>query len=218
MFQASVPICYWGECVLTAAYLINRTPSNLLQGKTPYFMLFQQEPDFSHIKTFGCLCYVSVIPRSTDKFAARGKRCVFMGYPSGKKGWRVLDIETGKLFVSRDVVFQEDQFPLAVTTSLLDSSKESDVVHPAVFDTDPSCAPTSSLLPTSVKEGSQPIALDLPAPLGLPAADPVVRRSSRERVSNVRLRDFVCNTVLHQDPRSYFHFPFQSLSQVLLTL
>jgi len=33
-FQASLPIKFWGECVQTAAYLINRTPSSLLGGRS----------------------------------------------------------------------------------------------------------------------------------------------------------------------------------------
>ena len=50
-------------------------------------------------------------PRLKDKFASRNRRCVFLGYPSGKKGWRVYDLETYETFVSRDVVFCEDHFP-----------------------------------------------------------------------------------------------------------
>lgn len=56
-FQGSLPISFWGECVLTAGYLINRTPTPMLHGKTPYEMLHGQAPLYSHLKVFGCLCY-----------------------------------------------------------------------------------------------------------------------------------------------------------------
>ena len=36
---------------------------------------------------------------------------MFIGYPYGKKGWKVYDLETGDLFVSRDVIFDEQHFP-----------------------------------------------------------------------------------------------------------
>lgn len=56
-FQANLPIEFWGECVLTAAYLINRTPSMLLKGKTPYELLYSQAPSYGNIRVFGCLAY-----------------------------------------------------------------------------------------------------------------------------------------------------------------
>ena len=34
-----------------------------------------------------------------------------MGYPYGQKGWKVYDLETHEIFVSRDVTFFENQFP-----------------------------------------------------------------------------------------------------------
>lgn len=119
-FQGSLPIDFWGECILTAGYLINRTPSSLLDGKTPYEVLYRKPPDFGHLRIFGCLCYAHCQPR--DKFASRSRRCIFMGYPFGKKGWRLYDLETNDFFVSRDVVFFETQFPFAGTFDTPDPS------------------------------------------------------------------------------------------------
>ncbi|XP_010256211.1 PREDICTED: uncharacterized protein LOC104596654 [Nelumbo nucifera] len=108
-FQAHLPISFWGECVLTARYLINQTPSTLLGDKTPYEMLFEQSPSYKHLRVFGCLCFSHT--RDRDKFAARSRKCIFVGYPFGKKGWKLYDLESGDYFVSRDVVFSEAEFP-----------------------------------------------------------------------------------------------------------
>lgn len=42
-----------------------------------------------------------------------------MGYPYGKKGWTVYDLETNDLFVSRDVEFFETEFPFCESASCL---------------------------------------------------------------------------------------------------
>ncbi|KAJ4812357.1 Retroelement pol polyprotein-like [Rhynchospora pubera] len=109
-FQSNLPLEFWGECILTAAFLINRTPTPLLQNRTPYEMLFGKPPSYASIRTFGCMCYTHK-SRISDKFDSRSRRCVFVGYPFGKKGWQVYDLETKEFIVTRDVVFCEDEFP-----------------------------------------------------------------------------------------------------------
>ncbi|GJZ01314.1 retrovirus-related pol polyprotein from transposon TNT 1-94 [Tanacetum coccineum] len=86
-FQSSLPIDFWGECILIAAYLINHTPSSILNGKTPYTVLHSVEPPYNHLRTFGCLCYAHT--KTGDKFASCSRKCVFVGYPYGQKGCSV---------------------------------------------------------------------------------------------------------------------------------
>lgn len=59
LFQPNLPLHLWGHCLLTSRYLINRFPSTVLKGITPYEALFRIKPSYSHLKSFGCLCYVN---------------------------------------------------------------------------------------------------------------------------------------------------------------
>ena len=60
--QGSLSIDFWGDCVLTAGYLINWTPSMILDGKTPYEILYGHP---LHMSIFGCLgIYVMLIIRA----------------------------------------------------------------------------------------------------------------------------------------------------------
>lgn len=110
-FQANLPLTFWGECVLTAVHLINRTPTVANKGVTPYEMLYGKSPSYEHLRVFGCLYYMKTATKPNDKFAARATRCIFVGYPWGQKGWRVYNPSTREFSVSRDVKFYEHIFP-----------------------------------------------------------------------------------------------------------
>ncbi|KAL0353032.1 UNVERIFIED_CONTAM: Retrovirus-related Pol polyprotein from transposon RE2 [Sesamum angustifolium] len=49
MFQASLPIKFWGDAILTATYLINRTPTKVLNWQTPFEMLYGRPPQYGHL-------------------------------------------------------------------------------------------------------------------------------------------------------------------------
>lgn len=116
MFQSGLSVTYWGESVLTAAYIINRLPSSVLKNKCPYEMLHNKPVNYDELRSFGCLAFASNPVHSTDKLLARGVPCIFLGYSPTQKGYRLLDLKTMKMFVSRDVTFNETIFPLNSTT------------------------------------------------------------------------------------------------------
>lgn len=116
MFQSHVPLEYWGECVMTAVFLINRLPSPILANKTPYELLTSKSPDYSQLKVFGCLCYVFTSPKQHHKFQPRAKACIFLGYPSGFKGYKILDMESNVISIPRHVIFHEAIFPFLSST------------------------------------------------------------------------------------------------------
>ncbi len=94
-FQSHILVKYWGNATQTAIYLINRLPCPLLSNKSPYEVLLHKPPLYSH----------------RTKFDPRARACVFLGYPPGVKGYKLLDLTTHQYLISRDVIFHEQVFP-----------------------------------------------------------------------------------------------------------
>jgi hypothetical protein len=109
--HASLPLKYWEDAFLTATYLINRTPSRVIQFHTPLERLLHIKADYSSLRIFGCACWPNLRPYNSHKFQFRSTQCVFLGYSSIHKGVKCLDPSTGRVYVSRDVVFDEAVLP-----------------------------------------------------------------------------------------------------------
>jgi hypothetical protein len=95
---------FWAEAANTACYLINRSPSIPLDKKTPIEVWSGTPADYSQLKVFGCTAYAHV---DNGKLEPRAIKCLFLGYGSGVKGYKLWNLETGKTFMSRSVVFNE---------------------------------------------------------------------------------------------------------------
>ena len=107
MLQMNVPKRFWSQGVLTATYLINRLPSRVLDSKSPYEVMQNKKINLSHLRIFGCTCYAHIQSHHRDKLDPKAIKCVFMGYSSTQKGYKCYNPCSRKLFVSRDVRFDE---------------------------------------------------------------------------------------------------------------
>lgn len=90
-------------------YLINWLPTIILNGKTPYELLYHTQPSLNHLRVFGCLCYATTLVHG-NKFSASAKPAAHLGYSETQKGYKLLDLSTNQFFVCRDVVFKEHLF------------------------------------------------------------------------------------------------------------
>ena len=113
LVHSSLPLRFWDEAFLTACYLINRMPTPVINNATPVFRLLNMLPEYSFLRTFGCACWPSLRKYNSRKLEFRSRMCVFLGYSPMHKGYKCLDRSTGRIYISRDVVFDETVFPYA---------------------------------------------------------------------------------------------------------
>jgi hypothetical protein len=73
--------------------------------------LFKETPNYAGLRTFGCAYWPNLQPFNTHKLQFRSKQCVFLGYSNIHKGFKCLDVAEGRVYISRDVVFDETIFP-----------------------------------------------------------------------------------------------------------
>ena len=90
-----MPLCYWGEALLSVAYLINRVPSCSINFKTPFQACWScccsNSPNFpSHV--FRCVTYVHLPKHQHNKLMPRALKCVFVGYAFHQKGYMCLSL------------------------------------------------------------------------------------------------------------------------------
>ena len=106
LHHASLPLQIWDYTFTTVVYLINRLPTASLDFAISFVTLFNKDPDFQFLKTFGCACFPLLRPYHTHKLNFSSQECLFLGYSSSRKGYICLS-STDKIYISEDVLFNE---------------------------------------------------------------------------------------------------------------
>ncbi|KAL4301844.1 hypothetical protein GQ457_10G007880 [Hibiscus cannabinus] len=105
MSHTDLPTTFWGYCLETAAFTLNRVPSKSFQ-KTPHEMWTGRRPNMSFMKIWGCKAYVK--HQMSTKLEPKSEKCTIVGYPKETKGYYFYN--ENKVFVARTEVFLEKEF------------------------------------------------------------------------------------------------------------
>ncbi|CAA7017944.1 unnamed protein product [Microthlaspi erraticum] len=123
--HAGMPKTYWTYAFATAVYLINRQPSPTISMESPFQKLFGTTPNYSKMRIFGSLCFPWLRPYTTHKLQDRSAACVFLGYSPTQSAYLCLQPNSGRLYVSRHVQFDEQVFPFQTLTQSPPTTEES---------------------------------------------------------------------------------------------
>lgn len=131
--EANLPEALWGEAIMTANYLKNRSPT-ANKSKTPFELFTGKAPDLSNLRTFGSEAYVLTPKKKRNKLDETSQKGIMVGY--APNGYRIL-MEDNTVNLSRDVVFNEKKLLSNMSTGKeepLPSDDEDDDDEPPPLD------------------------------------------------------------------------------------
>ena len=105
--EKGLPNTFWAEAVYTAVYILNRCPTKSVKDKTPIEAWNGKKPSAKHLRVFGSICYIHIPDVKRHKLEDKTIRGIFLGYSNISKGYRVYNLQTKKLVISRDVEVDE---------------------------------------------------------------------------------------------------------------
>ena len=94
---------------MTAAYVINRSPSVPLGREIPQRVWTGKDVLYRHLRVFSCVAYVHVAKYQRRKLTPKTRSCIFLGYGDDEFGYRLWNLAKKKVIRSRDIVFMEEK-------------------------------------------------------------------------------------------------------------
>nr|GFA45923.1 hypothetical protein [Tanacetum cinerariifolium] len=104
---AKVPLFFWAVAIATACFTPNRSLVIPQHEKTPYHIINDQKPSVKFFHIFGSLCYTVRDGENLDKMKEKGDECIFVGYSTQSRAYRVFNKRTRVIMESIHVNFDE---------------------------------------------------------------------------------------------------------------
>jgi hypothetical protein len=138
MAQANLPISFWGDALLTAAYILNRVPSQSVSS-TPYELWKGEKPNLEHLHPWGSASFVHNTTHKYGKLSPRARKHIFIRYSNSLKGYVMYGEHPNGGMTElelRDIDFIETDFP-----SIGDANRDLDLYE---LEEDEGMLPSSS--------------------------------------------------------------------------
>ena len=117
--ESGLPKYFWADAVYTASYVLNRTLIRPILKKTPYELYKGRKPSISHLRVFGCKCFVLNNGKDNlGKFDPKSDEGIHIGYAINGHAYRVYNKRLLAVEESIHVVFDETDF--SVPKSVVD--------------------------------------------------------------------------------------------------
>nr|GFA55725.1 retrovirus-related Pol polyprotein from transposon TNT 1-94 [Tanacetum cinerariifolium] len=104
---AKVPLFFWAEAIATSCFTQNRSLVIPRHEKTPYHIINDRKPSVKFFNIFGSLCYVVRDGENLDKMKEKGNACIFVGYSTQSRAFRVFNKRTRVIMETIHVNFDE---------------------------------------------------------------------------------------------------------------
>nr|GEV48665.1 hypothetical protein [Tanacetum cinerariifolium] len=104
---ANVPLFFWAKAIATAWYTQNRSLIIPRHEKTPYHIINDRKSSVKFFYIFGSICYILRDGENLDKMKEKGNECIFVGYSTQSRAYRVFNKRTRVIMESIHVNFDE---------------------------------------------------------------------------------------------------------------
>jgi hypothetical protein len=100
------PRRFWADAISTACYISNRIFLCLILNLTPFELRFRCKPSVSHLRPFGCKCFVLKYSNLSN-FESCSSDDILPGYTPHGRSYRVFNLETNTVVESCDMTFDK---------------------------------------------------------------------------------------------------------------
>lgn len=102
---ASLPPTFWRHDLQMTTYLLNILPNKNLNYQSRLKISFQNDPSYSYLRVFYCLCYPFFPSTKINKLQSRSTSRLFLGYPSNHHNYKYYNLSLNKIIICHRVIF-----------------------------------------------------------------------------------------------------------------